>query len=157
LTFTFDLTLKGGEYQCKSFAAATTTDPSASSSYVTFNFLDTNSNGHWVSDFMPFVMKDNSLQTSQYIGGNPFGADIGYEQIAAYDSSFLAYRSTCVDFDKETELIDAGFNQFCIHNSCGSVNTFCSSSANFKGEISFDKFETSTAVEVDTINPSCAL
>ena len=112
------------------FAAATTTDPSASSSHVKFNFQDINR----LSDFMPFVMKDNSLQTSQYIGSNPFGAGIGYEQIALieYDSSFLAYTSSCVSFDQATELINTWFNQFCIYNSCGSVNTFCSSSANLK-------------------------
>ena len=106
---------------------------------------------------MPFVMTDDSLPTSQYIGGNPFGADIGYDLIAQYDSSFNAYSSSCVSFDQVTELINTGFNQFCIHNSCGGPNSYCSTSAKFKGEISFDKFETSTAVEVDTINPACAL
>lgn len=155
LAFKFDVTLAGGNYICKTIDAAVSLDEHASNSFVSFSFSDVNIKGHWVSDFVPFVMTNNAISTAQYIGGNSFGMEIGNERLAVYPAYFNQYLSSCVDFNQQISLITPGFTQVCVFNSCGSNNIYCQDSTNFKGEIIFDKFTTSSAIESDTINPQC--
>ena len=104
LKFTFDLDLSGGEYQCKSFNAATQITSSS-----TVNLAVTSTGNHYASDFTVIFMTSDNQATSQYIG-KPAAGIFSPSEIASYDSTCDQITSSCVKFTTTTTSKTPGFN-----------------------------------------------
>lgn len=154
LTFRFSLTLFGGNYQCYNIDPAVAVDPLATSTFIQIGYTDVSVN--YVSDFEVLVMTNNVYSTSQYVTGTNVDAKWGGNQVAFYDLSYNQVTTQCVQYSDFTIAdFSAGFNSVCIFNACGSASIYCTTSRVFTGEVVINGYTTTTATDVDTVNPSC--
>ena len=121
MQFTFDLSLKGGQYQCKQLDDYVDLNLSKQNSFFEICFVDRNNENRWVSDFEILFMRDGDYNSSYFFGGNDIGAQYGYHQIDKWNSTtYQRYFVDNVCWTNFTLRIEVLFNQVCIFNACGT-------------------------------------
>jgi len=158
LQFSFDLSLKGGQYQCKQLDDyVVDLNPSKPYSFLEICFFDRNNENRWVADFEILFMRDGDYNSSYFFGGNDRGAQYGYHQIAQWQSAtYQRYFPENVYWTNFTLPIEVLFNQVCIFNACGTNLIYCPAYTNFTGSFVVRDYTTTTPVEANTVNSSCA-
>jgi len=148
MQFTFDLTLKGGQYQCNTLDDyVTDVNPSKPSTFLQVCFFSETIVGRWVADFEILFMRDGDYNSSYFFGGNDQGAQYGYHQIANWESqTYQRYFPEAVYWTNYTLPVQVLFNQVCIFNACGTMQVYCPDYTNFTGSFIIKGFTTSTPV-----------
>jgi hypothetical protein len=155
LTFSFNVNLKSNAYQCFSINAATTIDPTLTSTFFEIAYLDTNTMQRFASDFELLLLQGNTFSKSQYLGGTQL--TYGKSNRATFPATYRQYITECVYWsDYTTPKILDNFNQVCIYNSCGSYGVYCPDSARFSGQVILHNFKTTTTPgSTTTFTPAC--
>ena len=159
LQFTFDLSLKGGQYQCKQLDDyVVDLNPGKENSFLELCFIDRNIERRWVANFEILFMRDGDYNSSYFFGGNDEGAQYGYHQIAQWNSqTYQRYIVETVYWTNFTLPIQVLFNQVCIFNACGTSKIYCPNYSNFTGSFVVRDYTTTTPVEANSVNSSCTV
>jgi len=157
LQFSFDLSLKGGQYQCKTIDYVVDVNPTSPGNKLDICFFDRNNENRWVADFEILFMRDGDYNSSHFFGGNDRGAMYGNNQVAQWQhDTYQRYFTEPVYWTNVTNHINLAFNQVCIVNACGTQLIYCPGYTNFTGSFIIHGFTTTTPIEPNYVNSTCA-